>query len=179
MLVAITTLMVSSSYAADTMMKKDDTMMTKNTMMMSGSMGSGAMMSGNKMMVKNTMMKDEKMVAKDEKMVAKHGETVNYSKWIITKYANAGKTVVILFDASRCPTCVALNADITANMNALAENIVIVKADYDTATALKKIYKVTTQNTVVIIKKNKKKYKVIARSTWGLDTLAKVIALIK
>jgi thiol-disulfide isomerase/thioredoxin len=161
------------------MMKKDDAMMAKNTMMMSGSMGSGTMMSGDKMMTKDTMEKDDKMMAKDDKIMMKHGEVVNYSKGIITKYANAGKTVVILFDASRCPTCVALNADITANMDSLAENTIIVKADFDTATVLKKIYKVTTQNTVVIIKKSKKKYKVIAKASGGLDTLAKVTALIK
>jgi thiol-disulfide isomerase/thioredoxin len=161
------------------MMKKDDAMMAKDVMMMSGSTESGAMMSGEKMMAKDTMMKDDKMMAKDEKMMMKHGEVVNYSKGIITKYANAGKTVVILFDATRCPTCVALNTDITANIASLPENVVIVKADYDTATALKKVYKVTTQNTIVVVKKHKKKYKIVAKKSGGFDTLAKVTALIK
>jgi len=57
--------------------------------------------------------------------------------------------VVLFFHASWCPGCRALNADIEKNLSNIPEDVTILKTDYDTETALKAKYGVTTQHTMV------------------------------
>lgn len=57
--------------------------------------------------------------------------------------------VVLYFHAPWCPTCVALDKNINANLGTIPDNTVIVKTDYDSSSDLKKKYGVTYQHTMV------------------------------
>lgn len=59
--------------------------------------------------------------------------------------------VVLYFNASWCPTCRAIDADIRANASSIPENVTILKLNYDTATSLKAKHGVTYQHTFVQI----------------------------
>jgi len=63
-------------------------------------------------------------------------------------YANAGD-VVLFFHAPWCPYCRAADNDINARLNEIPDGLLILKTDYDSATALKKKYGVTYQHTFV------------------------------
>jgi thioredoxin 1 len=67
--------------------------------------------------------------------------------------AKTGK-VVIFFAASWCPTCRALDKDITSNLSNIPPNVTLLKADYDKETALKQKYGVTYQHTLVQVDEN-------------------------
>ncbi|OGY31519.1 MAG: hypothetical protein A2805_01685 [Candidatus Andersenbacteria bacterium RIFCSPHIGHO2_01_FULL_46_36] len=58
-------------------------------------------------------------------------------------------SVVLFFRAPWCPTCKALDADITANLNTIPGGVTILDVDYDTSTELKQKYGVTYQHTLV------------------------------
>jgi thiol:disulfide interchange protein len=73
------------------------------------------------------------------------GQYIDYSEAAIAE--NADKDIVIFFHAQWCPNCRELEKTLTAG--AIPENIVIMKADYDTETELKKKYGVTQQTTMV------------------------------
>ncbi len=62
--------------------------------------------------------------------------------------------ILIFFHASWCPSCRALSADIERNAGAIPADVTILKADFDTETALKEQYGVTSQHTVVQIDVN-------------------------
>ena len=62
--------------------------------------------------------------------------------------ANDG-TVVLAFFASWCPSCRAVEQSITTQLDEIPEGLSILKLDYDTETALKKKYGITTQHTFV------------------------------
>jgi thioredoxin 1 len=159
---------ISSAFTAAMEMKDDKMMMKDDKMMMSGSMATGA------------MMKDDKMMEmKDDKKMMDHGMATDYTPGSITKAIKEGKTVVLDFSASWCPNCVALEKDINAHMDMIPANVVIIKADFDTATNLKKFYKVTSQNSLVVIKKVKKSTKIIKRSSGAVTTLDVLLALLK
>ncbi len=57
--------------------------------------------------------------------------------------------VVLFFRASWCPSCKALDSDIKANLDAIPAGVTILDVNYDTETALKQKYGVTTQHTLV------------------------------
>lgn len=63
------------------------------------------------------------------------------------------KKIALFFHATWCPTCRAMEKDITANLGNIPSDAVIIQADYDKEIALKKEYGITTQSTVVIIDK--------------------------
>lgn len=125
-----------------------------------------------------TTMKDDKTMAraviKDDNKMKSH--YLNYSTWIVTKLTKEGKTVVLFFHADRCPTCVSLDKDIKNKLKNIPESVVIVKANYDTAKNLKKLYKVKSQNALVVVSK---KGKIVARSKGATTTLKDLLALIK
>lgn len=104
----------------DSMMQKDDTMMQKDA--------SGEMM-------------------KDEGAMMQSGSYVAYAPERLAD-ANKGK-VVLFFRASWCPTCRSLDKDIRANAAKIPAGVTILDVDYDTATALKQKYGVTSQHTLV------------------------------
>jgi len=97
----------------------------------------------------DTMMKkDEGAVKNDEGAMMKAGSYVTYDASKVAM-ASATKDVVLFFKASWCPSCVAVDKDIKANLSAIPESLTILEVDYDTSTELKKKYGVTTQHTLV------------------------------
>jgi thioredoxin 1 len=110
----------------DSMMKKDDAMMMAK--------GEGDTM----------MKKDEAMMAKAPGMYT----TYDASKLSLAK----DNKVVIFFHAGWCPTCRALDSEISSK--GVKEGYVILKADYDTQKALKAKYGVTSQHTLVQVDAN-------------------------
>lgn len=92
------------------------------------------------------------MMQKDEEaMMSKGGyEAYDASKIV---HAQSGD-VVLFFKAPWCPTCRALDADITKNLSVIPSSLLILTVDYDTATDLRKKYGVTTQHTLVQVDAN-------------------------
>lgn len=101
---------------------------------------------------------------------------VDYKVGIVTEMVKSGKSVVLFFHADRCPTCVSLNKDIKNNLKVIPNDVVIVKANYDTSKNLKKLYKVKSQNALVVVNK---KGKIVARSKWATTTLKDLLKLVK
>jgi len=85
-------------------------------------------------------------IEKPEDIQTVYGSFETYSA---EKVANATGDVVIFFHATWCPSCRALIGDIEKNARVIPAGTTILKADYDTETALKKKYGVTTQHTLV------------------------------
>jgi len=85
---------------------------------------------------------------KDEGAMMKSGSYEAYSAPKIAM-ASPTKDVVLFFKASWCPSCVAVDKDIKANLKAIPESLTILEVDYDNSTELKKKYGVTTQHTFV------------------------------
>lgn len=61
------------------------------------------------------------------------------------------KPFALFFHASWCPTCQFMEQDILSNISEFPEGTVILKADYDTETALKEKYSISSQSLVVMI----------------------------
>lgn len=59
--------------------------------------------------------------------------------------------ILLFFHATWCPSCKALDADIVANADSIPAGVEIYKVDYDTSTALKRQYGVTTQHSIIEI----------------------------
>ena len=92
-------------------------------------------------------MEGEKMMEEEAMMMEAHG---TYEAYVPEKVALADEgSVLLFFHADWCPTCRALEAEIEKDISVLPEGLHILKVDYDTATALKQQYKVTTQHTFV------------------------------
>lgn len=133
------------------------------------------------MMEKDAMMKDEKVVAStsDEMMKPKQEEAMmgiqkgSYEAYSPEKLSLAknGK-VVLFFKADWCPTCRALDANIKENITLIPEGVTILEVNYDTSTALKQKYGVTSQHTLVQVAADGSR---IAK--WeGTPTLAGILA---
>ncbi len=65
--------------------------------------------------------------------------------------ASDAEYILLFFHATWCPSCRALDADITANAAAIPPGVEIYKIDYDTATELKRQYGVTRQHSIIEI----------------------------
>lgn len=75
--------------------------------------------------------------------------------WSPEKLALATENdVVIFFHASWCPSCRALDKNIQESQGDIPADLVILKADYDTETEMKRQYGVTTQHTLVQVDAN-------------------------
>lgn len=61
------------------------------------------------------------------------------------------KPFALFFHASWCPTCQFMEQDILSNSKDFPEGSIILKADYDTETALKEKYNIYSQSLVVMI----------------------------
>lgn len=59
--------------------------------------------------------------------------------------------ILLFFHATWCPSCRALDSDIVAHRERIPAGVEIYKIDYDTATALKRQYGVTTQHSIIEI----------------------------
>lgn len=78
-------------------------------------------------------------------------DTGTYETYAVEKIAMASSThkVVLFFHASWCPTCRAIDADIKSHLKDIPKDLTILNVDYDTSSALKMKYGVTTQHTFV------------------------------
>ncbi len=93
--------------------------------------------------------------APTEKLVASTVKPYDmYSKQKAADASNDGKKVVLNFKASWCPTCKAATANIQNNISKLPSDVVVLEADYDTYSDLKKLYGVKRQTTFVYLDKN-------------------------
>jgi thiol-disulfide isomerase/thioredoxin len=106
------------------------------------------------MMKDESMMKDDAMMKKedqamegDDAMMKKAGVYAPYDASKLAM-ANSGD-VVLFFKASWCPSCRALDSNIKANLESIPAGLTILEVDYDTATAMRQQYGVTSQHTLV------------------------------
>jgi thiol-disulfide isomerase/thioredoxin len=95
---------------------------------------------------------------------------IPYSAESIT--ANGDGTNVIFFHAPWCPTCKAGEADINTNLSAIPAKFNILKTDFDTSTALRQKYGVTSQSTFVKVDKDGNKLSIGN----GFTKLADIVA---
>lgn len=126
-------------------------------------MGEEMMHDGEAMMEEGEKMMEEgeKMMEEGEKMI--EGETMTedtammekvagaYEDYSPEKVAQASGDVLLFFHATWCPTCRALDGDISRNLDSIPSDLTILKADFDGETALKQQYGVTLQHTMVQI----------------------------
>ena len=112
----------------DAMMKKEDGVMTRK---------------GDVMVKKD----GEVMIKKEDTAVMKKSVGM-YAPYSVDKLALAkDNKVIIFFHAAWCPTCRALDAEITSK--GVKDGYIILKADYDSSKELKAKYGVTIQHTLV------------------------------
>ncbi len=137
---------------------------------------------------KEAMMKTEETMTatQDVMMERKNGEVMqqkgevmkkgSYEVYSAEKLARADTgDVVLFFRAGWCPTCRALDADIRANAGSIPAGVTILEVNYDTSTALKQKYGVTTQHTLVQVASDGSR---IAK--WeGTPTLAGIVSNLK
>lgn len=133
------------------------------------------------MVEKEAMMKTEEAMTatQDVMMEKKSGEVMkkgSYEVYSAEKLARADTgDVVLFFRAGWCLTCRALDADIRANLGSIPAGVTILDVNYDTATALKQKYGVTTQHTLVQVASDGSR---IAK--WeGTPTLSGIVANLK
>ncbi len=75
------------------------------------------------------------------------GAYAEYNESLLAN-ANSGD-VVLFFKADWCPSCNVLDADITANLSDIPNDVTILDVDYDDNTDLREKYNVRTQHTMV------------------------------
>ena len=63
--------------------------------------------------------------------------------------ASTADHIILVFSASWCPTCRALDQDIVANEEVIPAGVEIYTVDFDAATELRRQYGVTVQHTLV------------------------------
>lgn len=121
--------------APEAMMEKTTEVMEKNDAMMEKG---------------DAMEKKDAMMEKDEGMMKKEGVYIdNTSSLLADTVLMDGATKVLYFYASWCPTCKAGDATLTSWYAAGGEMLSTYKINYDTESALKQKYGVTSQHTFV------------------------------
>jgi thiol-disulfide isomerase/thioredoxin len=98
------------------------------------------------------------------------GKYIAYSQSALTD-----KTNVIFFHANWCPFCVEADKKIKAELTSIPSQLTILKANYDSETALKKKYGVTYQHTFVQVDKDGN----LIKKWSGSYTIAEILAQIK
>ena len=89
---------------------------------------------------------------------------VKYDESLLTSGTN-----IIFFHATWCPSCRALEKDLTNNITDIPSDITILKADYDTETDLKLKYGVNRQHTLVVVDADGNEVKKLTGLTNTLD----------
>jgi thiol:disulfide interchange protein len=79
------------------------------------------------------------------------GRYILYSESALSTALANNKRVIINFRASRCPNCTASSNNIIQNVDLLPSDVVILEADFDTATDLKAKHGVSRQTTFVFL----------------------------
>jgi thiol-disulfide isomerase/thioredoxin len=104
------------------------------------------------MVREDTMVKeddDDAMINDNETMIKADSSYVAYSPDYLEKYQ--GKTKVLFFHASWCPTCTAVDKEINEKLESIPEELVIIKTNYDSESDLKQKYGITYQHTFVLV----------------------------
>ena len=118
------------------------------------------------------VMEKEEVMIKEEPVATTPGSFRGYSASAVSA---AEGDVVIGFFASWCPSCRALESDIDNSASDIPSDLTILKADYDSESALKKKYGVTSQHTLVQVDASGNKI-----ALWrGGNTLESVITNLK
>jgi thiol:disulfide interchange protein len=104
--------------------------------------------------------------------VATSGLYADYSEEHLARAADG--PVVLFFSAAWCPTCRALDRDITANQATIPAGVTILQVDYDSAVTLRQQYGVTTQHTLVQVDAAGNELKQWSGSTRLSDLLTEV-----
>ncbi len=78
---------------------------------------------------------------------------VDYEEKLLTDAITQWHQIVLFFNASRCPLCKTLHADLTNEETVIPENLVIFNVDYDSETALKEKFGIASQHTLVYLDK--------------------------
>lgn len=118
------------------------------------------------------------IIADTSKEVVQQGRAVVsgwyavYNKAALDAALKAGKKVYLFFHATRCPSCKALDSDITSNASSIPSNIIIYKTDYDLNKTLREQYEVVSQHTIVVLNTDGSKQS-LHRSINSLDALLK------
>ncbi len=125
------------------------------------------------------MKKDDDAMKKDA--MAKEGATMSKQGAYVTladynadtaKYADTKK--VYFFHASWCPICQGIEKEIKADMSRIPAGVTLIKTDFDTSTALRQKYEVTTQYTFVQVDNDGNEV-----VQWSATSLADALAGIK
>jgi len=111
---------------------------------------------------KETVTDEAKMVVEKDPIVVSEPVPVpvkaskgTYDTYNANTIANSSADdIVLFFKASWCPSCNALNKNITANLEDIPAGTEIYTVDFDTSIDLRKKYGVTTQHTLVHIQKD-------------------------
>jgi thioredoxin 1 len=132
------------------------------------------------MMKKDEAMEDDGMMKKEDSAAASEGTMMKkagvYAPYEASKLAMANSgDVVLFFKASWCPSCRTLDTNIKANLGTIPSDLTILELDYDTATALKQKYGVTTQHTLVQVDANG----TLIKKWSGGSTLASIVEQIQ
>lgn len=90
----------------------------------------------------------EAMKEAGENMIGDHSTPGSYEEYSAEKIADSGGAILDFY-ATWCPSCRALDKNITANLDKIPEGVVILKVDYDEEKDLKKKYGVVQQHTLV------------------------------
>ncbi len=98
-----------------------------------------------------------------------------YLPYTSTAVAQAKGQVVLFFHANWCPTCIAVNKDIEANLKNIPADLTILKTSYDDEKELKELYGVTAQHTFVQVDNTGK----LIKKWRGGTTLAEVVSQIQ
>ncbi len=162
------------------MKEKETTMMNKDN-----SMEDAAMMEKDKMINEAMMMKEKEGVMMEKDNMAMKDKMTNdvmtkagsYEAYSAEKImlASDSHDVVLFFRAGWCPTCVAVDKDIKANISNIPSDLSILDVNYDTSSDLKKKYGVTYQHNFVQVDKDGN----LIKKWSGSPTLAKLIAEVK
>lgn len=93
---------------------------------------------------------DDKMMETEMDDVSSEPQYIAYSESTQAQL-HGEKPYVIFFHAPWCPICRAMEASINEELATFPEGTVILKADYDSETALKDEFDVKIQSTIVIL----------------------------
>lgn len=152
------------------LMAKEEAEMEKVEMNEEGMMDKeDTMIKSDESMTEEDVMKKEDQTMSGEDMMKKVGLYAPYESSKLAM-ANSGD-VVLFFKASWCPSCRTLDTNIKASLDMIPADLTILELDYDTATALKQQYSVTTQHTLVQVDANG----TLVKKWSGGSTLASII----
>lgn len=98
-----------------------------------------------------------------------------YLPYTTTAVAQAKGQMVLFFHANWCPTCIAVNKDIEANLKNIPTDLTLLKTSYDDEKELKELYGVTAQHTFVQVDNTGK----LIKKWRGGSTLAEVVSQVQ